>query len=261
MPFDDFKTLPEGLAVTPTMQPVAWAVPDRDDGEIWYVTMWRDEAIRAAGGNAFALIPLYTLGVRLSGVAAAAATAADVARSVAETPDERHDAATCCGERQEPDVGEGWVGLGPDEILQADDECDVGGNCRQWVPTLRAGQRVGIEDTYRRRVTPDVPKAPQSRPAETRDTSRQHVIDYDRETRNWNERIAKADAELARGAAIQSEVARLRAENATLRSEVERLRMTPDELDFIRSATAELNPFTWDMRIFRNMLKRLGGDS
>jgi len=51
MPFDDFKTLPEGLAVTPTMQPVAWAVPDRDDGEIWYVTMWRDEAIRAAGGN------------------------------------------------------------------------------------------------------------------------------------------------------------------------------------------------------------------
>ena len=114
---------------------------------------------------------------------------------------------------------------------------------------------------YRRRVTPDVPEAPQSRPAETRDTSRQHVIDYDRETRNWNERIAKADAELARGAAIQSEVARLRAENATLRSEVERLRMTPDELDFIRSATAELNPFTWDMRIFRNMLKRLGGDS
>ena len=32
MPFDDFKTLPEGLAVTPTMQPVAWAVTGSPQG-------------------------------------------------------------------------------------------------------------------------------------------------------------------------------------------------------------------------------------
>jgi len=169
MPFDDLKTLPEGFATTPTMQPVAWAVPDRDDGEIWHVTMWRDEAIRAAGGNAFALIPLYTLGVRLSGVAAGAGPATPVlpsefkaAAPVARAPEQRHDAATCRGERQEPDVGEGWRELGPDEILQAGDECDIGVKEPRWVVTQRAGRRVS-ENTdgarYRRRVTHEVPEA------------------------------------------------------------------------------------------------------
>ena len=136
--------------------------------------------------------------------------------------------ASCDALRQEPDVGEGWRLLGPEDVLQAGDEWGYGNNPSEWyrVPMHRCGFSTFTMYpyvAYRRRVTTDVPEAPQSRPAETRASSRQHVIDYDRETRNWNERIAKADAELARRAAITSEVARLRAENATLRSGVELL--------------------------------------
>ena len=160
MPFDDLKTLPEGFRTTPTMQPVAWAVPDRDDGEIWHVTMWRDEAIRAAGGNEFALIPLYTLGCRLSGVAAGAEPATPVlpsefaaAADVAIAEEQRHDAATCCGERQVPDVGEGWRELAAGEPMQAGDEfCLRDSN---WYP-------VCLMDNYRyrRRVTQEAPATP-----------------------------------------------------------------------------------------------------
>jgi len=141
---------------------------------------------------------------------------------VAVPANERHDAATCRGERQEPDVGEGWVGLGPDEILQADDECDVGGNCRQWVPTLRAGQRVGIEDTYRRRVTPD------ERPL---------------------------------GAFLDEENNTLRAENATLRSEVERLRLRDHEPETLGTAEhiVRLAGFTQTADDIATIAARLGG--
>jgi len=171
MPFDDLKTLPEGFATTPTMQPVAWAVPDRDDGEIWHVTMWRDEAIRAAGGNAFALIPLYTLGVRLSGVAAGAGPATPVlpsefkaAAPVARAPEQRHDAATCRGERHEPDVGEGWRWVKPGEILRDGDEYLPywsRDDENPWREINCTGMSVGANEprTYRRRVTHEVPEA------------------------------------------------------------------------------------------------------
>jgi chromosome segregation ATPase len=118
------------------------------------------------------------------------------------------------------------------------------------------------------------PEAPQSRPAETRASSRHHVIDYDRETREWNER---ADAELARRAAIPSEVARLRAENATLRSgvellsaenaalrsQVERLRLTPDEANAILEAAGDDASESGGMPLraatLRGIAKRQGG--
>lgn len=167
MPFDDLKT--------PTMQPVAWAVPDRDDGEIWHVTMWRDEAIRAAGGNEFALIPLYTLGCRLSGVAAGVSAETPVlpsefaaAADVAVPAEPRHDAATCCRERHvtecrpedagadetsQADVGDGWRDLRPDEILQDGDELNNG--LWGWGESFRAGLKAGTEFRYRRRVTPE----------------------------------------------------------------------------------------------------------
>jgi hypothetical protein len=90
---------------------------------------------------------------------------------VAVPAEQRHDPATCCGERQDPakpveidgdkpDVGDGWRELGADEILQPGDEADVGQNEATWVATVCIGKRVGdMYDRYRRRVTPDVPAA------------------------------------------------------------------------------------------------------
>jgi hypothetical protein len=241
MPFDDLKTLPKPedwpphirpreAAAETTPTPVAWAVTGSPHGLVHLCDSYElaDRVARAeqsATGKDHRVRPLV-YGDRPSGVTAAVATAADVARSVAETPDERHDATTCRGERQElakpveihgdkPDVGEGWVGLGPDELLQADDECDVGGNCRQWVPTLRAGQRVGIEDTYRRRVTPETPEAPVT-PAPHPDADGA-----------WGELRRKAYGVAAQANAMLVEALKNAAsENAALRSEVERLRLT-----------------------------------
>jgi len=137
-------------------------------------------------------------------------------------------------------------------ILRDGDEWCYGE--KEWAPVPKhwVGERaINNTNRYRRRVAPDVAEAPQSRPAETRASSRQYVIDYDRETREWNE---LADAELARRATIPSEVARLRAENATLRSgaellsaeattlrsEVERLRLTEEERESVQRAAAFL---------------------
>jgi len=97
-----------------------------------------------------------------SGVAAAAATAADVARSVTayasvvETPEPQHADETRYGWRQKPDVGEGWRELGPDDILRYGDECDIGANEPRWMPTQQVGRSVAdSEDRFRRRVTPE----------------------------------------------------------------------------------------------------------
>jgi hypothetical protein len=289
MPFDDLKTLPEGFAVTPTMQPVAWAVPDRDDGDIWHVTMWRDEAIRAAGGNAFALVPLYTLGVRLSGVAAATATAADVARSVAETPDERHDAATCRGERQEaakpveidgdrPDVGEGWRLLGPDDVQQEGDEWCLSGKTWKPIPPGGRGNHAWCgEARFRRRVTP-VPEAARF-PAATamaerrkdRERLLKKIAALRSESHEQQDRLLQACLENER---LRSEVESVRAltdamrtDNVRLRSEVERLRLRPEEREaMVASEQALIGYHSLDgvkrnaqAAAIRQALLRLGG--
>jgi hypothetical protein len=164
------------------------------------------------------------------------------------TPEPAPEAAALA----EPDVGEGWRVLGADEILQAGDETDVGCDEAQWVPTQCVGQRVGVrEDYYRRRVTP-VPQAPQSRPAETRASSRQYV----------NEDNMKLRAE---NATLRSGVELLSAEATTLRSEVERLRLRPEERLAIERAQATLIVMCVSEEArsaadtMWKMLKRLGG--
>ena len=167
---------------------------------------------------------------------------------VAISAEQRHDAATCRGERQVPDVGEGWRELRVGDFVQIGDEFFNGS---RWHVTTIGGGQIGPQNfPYRRRVTPVVPEAPQSRPAETRASSSEYVIDYDRPYREWNER---ADAEVARRAAVPTEVARLRAENATLRSEVERLRLRPEEVRFL------LGVKNFDGHLVNDLLQRQGG--
>ena len=159
---------------------------------------------------------------------------------------ERHDAATCCGERQEPDVEEGWVGLGPDEILQTGDECDIGVNEPRWVVTQRAGRRVS-ENTdgarYRRRVTPEVPEAPQSRPSETRASRSQYVNEDNMKLRAENAALRSDVERLRLLPSVQEEIVAwsvdlhdAREEIKRLTAEVERLRLRPDEVELIRLA-------------------------
>jgi len=153
MTIDDFlKTLPKpqdwpphirpreaAAEPTPTPTPVAWAVESGRGIEGLYIlqsiacdraTHWGEE------GRVF---PLY-------------------AAPVAVPAEQRHDAATCRGERQEPDVGEGWRVLEVGETIQD-------GDCRyqdqKWEPCcISVGRTVtewqiayGIR--YRRRVTPE----------------------------------------------------------------------------------------------------------
>jgi hypothetical protein len=222
---------------------------------------------------------------RPSGVAAAVAVAADVAR-VAETPEPRQVDQSCCAERQEADVGEGWRELGPDDILRDGDEViiedtwlatasigrqvgaispnryrrrvtpsnpveidgdkpDVGDGWRWleigevvqigdeffngmgWQVTAIGGAQLGPKNfPYRRRVTPDVPEEPQSRPAETRASSRQYSFKPTAMSNRLKERAALVDEK----AMLKSEVTRLgnaceayTSEIVRLRSEVERL--------------------------------------
>jgi hypothetical protein len=234
MPFYDLKTLPEGLAVTPTMQPVAWAVTGSPQGLVHLCDSY-ELADRVAGTERLATGRDHRVRPLVYGdrpVAAAAATAADVARGVAETPEPRQVDQSCCGERQEPDAGEGWRELGPDEILQAGDEGDVGVNCPQWVPTQHVGQRAGImENRYRRRVTP-VAQAPQSRLAATWAAAHRVVVE-----------------------ALAAE----QAENMRLRSEVERLRLTEEERElFELLANMSFTPDHYRSTLLA-MLKRHGG--
>jgi len=178
-----------------------------------------------------------------SGVNFAFALAADVARCVAQIEKERHDAAMCRGERQEPDVGEGWRELGADEILKAGDECDIGVNEPRWVVTQRAGRRVSENtdgDRYRRRVTPD-PKS------QTPDAGGAWA-DIRRKAYGV---AAQANAMLAdalQKAASDAEL--LKAENTALRSEMERLRLEP-------SVQEEIVAWSVDLHDAREKIKRL----
>ena len=77
---------------------------------------------------------------------------------VAVRAEPRHDAATCCGERQEPDVGEGWRLLGPDDVQQEGDEWCLTGKTWKPIPPGLCGKPAWCgEARYRRRVTPAKP--------------------------------------------------------------------------------------------------------
>ena len=182
---------------------------------------------------------------------------------VAETPKERHDAATCCGGRQEPDVGEGWrdVRTGEDAEHLADGDWvqDADGF---WEPISRfMWNGFGCPcKRYRRRVTPVAEAKAKVLPLYADGA--------------WAEiRSAQSNAMLV--AALRAEVERMKAEQRDLRqvvaarnvdtanltAEVERLRLTREE----REAIAFFRDEAFDnfQKRYRSelgkLLERLGG--
>jgi hypothetical protein len=173
MPFDDLKTLPERFVATPTTQtPVKWAVTGSPQGLVHLCDSY-ELADRVAGterlatGKDYRIRPLV-YGDRPSGVAAAAATAADVSRSVAETPEMRQVDQSCRGERQKPakpveidgdrpDVGEGWreirTGEHAEHLAEGDWVQDSNG-CWEPIHGFMVGGFGSPSHRYRRRVTP-----------------------------------------------------------------------------------------------------------
>ena len=176
------------------------------------------------------------------------------AAPVAVPANERHDAATCCGERQEPDVGDGWRIVEPGEILLEGDETTLRDG--EWVKVHRLSFGRQLENTsfnYRRRVTPDVPPAPQSRPAETR--ASRIAWDTPEEELAWFKKRVKW---------LDSEVERLEDDNKRLTAQVERLRLRPEEVDVVKKAIWEFDDAGGQVcqqtsDTLRDMLKRLGG--
>jgi hypothetical protein len=154
---------------------------------------------------------------------------------------ERHDAATCCGERQvteclptvaaadetsQPDVGDGWRDLLPYEILLDGDEVNNG--LWGWGLSFRLGLAAGTEGRYRRRVTPEAPAPEISAAAVSamcqrneRDALMQKIATLRSKSDQQQEIILHAGLEVERLGSVcegyTSEIARLR-------SEVERLR-------------------------------------
>jgi len=201
---------------------------------------------------------------RPSGVAAAVAAAADVARNVAETTEPRQVDQSCCGGRQEPakpveidgdkaDVEEGWREIGPGEILQAGDEVDVGVNCRQWVPTQRGGVRIGDEeDNYRRRV------APQAQPIEITPAAASAMCE-----RNARDALLKKIENLrAENHEQQEKILQGCLENERLRSEV---KLFVPEAPQSRPAETRASRIAWatpeeELAWFKKRVKWLDGE-
>ena len=157
-----------------------------------------------------------------------------IVNCVAEPTEQRHDAGPCSGERQEPDVGEGWRELGADEMLQDGDEVNNG--LWGWGLSLRLGLKAGTELRYRRRVTP-VPPAPELSAAAVsamcqrneRDALLKKIATLRSEAEQQQEIIMHAGLEIAD---LTAEVERLRTENALLRCGVESLTAERDNLEF-----------------------------
>ena len=180
----------------------------------------------------------------------------DLLTPVAVPPVPRHDAATCCSEKQvgpapaadgtdwltsgggpaPSDVGEGWRWLGDKEPLMQGDQCEL-----QTSGKLR----------YRRRVTP-VPEAPQLSPAAVSAMCQ----------RNERAALLGKNATLKAESDQQQEIilhAGLEVERLT--AEVERLRLRPEE----REASAFFNN-AWALEMWkphgetlRKLLNRMGG--
>jgi hypothetical protein len=157
-----------------------------------------------------------------SSVAAAAATAADVARSVAETTEPRHDKPMWNAERHEVDVGEGWEEVKLHDTLKFGDQIFIKA-LGVWQDTWGGGLYHKTADIYRRRVTPD---------------------------------------EKPLGAFLDEENNQLRAENATLRSEVERLRLPASQVERLNKISTYLRDkgfIGYAADIDDAILKRQGG--
>ena len=143
-----------------------------------------------------------------------------------------------------PDVGDGWRWLELGEILCKGDEFlpewsrdDEQNPWRETHDCTGMPVAANKQHTYRRRAT--VPEAPQSRPAETRATTR---------------------AEQPLGAYLDEENNELREQVVTLTAEVERLRLRPEEIACINEFADELsNNLPVTAMVVRDVIKRLGG--
>ena len=166
----------------------------------------------------------------------------DLLAPVAVPAVERHDAATCCGERQEPakpveidgdrpDVGDGWRWLEIGEVMASGDEvamCNASGQVIQWVTVY--------EDSLARgnRVTP-------------------HLYRFCRRRKTPDQQPL--------GEFLDEENNQLRAENAALRSEVDRLRLQDHEPETLGTAEhiVRLAGFTQTADDIAAIAARLGG--
>ena len=176
----------------------------------------------------------------------------DLLTHVAVPPVPRHDAGTCCPERQVPDVGGGWRWLGADEMIDPCDEVLMDGI---WQESFACGQMVGQRhERYRRRVTP-VPPAEADTAAQWRALRKgEEIRDGDEGyyalvgwkpshlkigtvvgdgTMQFRRRVtpdrSSVQPEHPLGAYLDEENNELREQVATLTAEVERLRLTNEE--------------------------------
>jgi hypothetical protein len=147
-----------------------------------------------------------------------------------------------------PDVEDGWRWLEVGEVMASGDEvamCNASGQVIQWVTVYEDSLARGNTVTphlyrfCRRRVTPDVPEAPQSRPAETR-ASRSAWDTPEQELAWFKKRVKWLDGE------------------------EERLRLTEDEILSCKCAEATLAEMPEGKEhsdVLWAMLARLRGDS
>ena len=194
------------------------------------------------------------------------------------------------------DVGDGWRELGPDDVLQEGDQCDVGANEPCWVNTVCVGDRAGDGcvgggcDRYRRRVTPPAPElSPDAVSAmcqrNERDALLKKIATLRSEAEQQQEIILHAGLEVERlGNACEAyttEIVRLRSEVERLRraansweresvahaEEVERLRLTLDEREALAWCRDVIPAMACKSAVIARihaaccgkMLKRLGG--
>jgi hypothetical protein len=172
---------------------------------------------------------------------------ADMVAPVAIPANERHDAATCCGERQEPakpveidgdkpDAGEKFGILHQGSVLRDGDEWAYISTPDDWssIPKFSAGSFVRDSlisgKRYRRRLATPSPETPPS---------------------SWDEHRMSG--------AWRRKAYELADENAALRNEVERLRLRPEERRAIRNALSWMLPSSASFLLLESMLKRLGG--
>jgi len=220
-------------------------------------------------------------------------------QAVAIAQEQRHVDQSCCAERQEPDVGEGWRWVKPGEILRDGDEFLPywsRDDENPWREINCTGMSVGANEprTYRRRVEPDeqpieiTPAAVSAmRERNARDALLKKIELLKEENHEQQEKILQACLENERlrseverfvPEAPQSRPAETRASRSAwatpeeelawfkkrvkwLDGEVERLRLTGREVRAIRAALYNTGVQDNDVVAIESILKRLGGDS
>ena len=173
---------------------------------------------------------------------------------VAIPAESRHDAATCCGERQEPDVGEGWRWLDKeclrpgDMVLIHPSSGDPHRECYfMEIDKELFGSLSGPPGNFRRRVTPNaqpIEITPAVISAICRRNERDALL----------KRIEKLKAEHHEQ---QEKILQACLENERLRSEVERLRLEPSVQEEIVAWSVDLHDAREEIKKLQSEVKRL----